>query len=705
MDRRSLLSEARGAGADGAAAVKHSNNYAEFFGAGAGDDDDDGDDDAALHDDAFLSRGGVGGGGGGGGGGRGGVVADALADGGGYVVMEGAADASPFPTAEARDEGCFCCVRALDNCFDRVPCFSGYQRFRHGVWMVVSGNSSKYGSLTRYWPSLVFETLIVLLILDNIVMAVLVSEEEYATDAHFVSLYYTTEVVSLLVFTVEYALRLWAAPEGRLKRKQRRSRSRPGTMVNLRHGCCSSRLRWIFSPLSILDLVVLLGFYIDALATAVGEDEHGGGGGGGGGGNSTGTSSRTGSGSKGFTALRLLRLLSVFRFERQSKGLKHLKTVLSRKVPELILALFVSVILLLTSATLMYALEGDTHPEFNSISRSLWWSAMTITTVGYGDVSPHTSAGQVVASFVAFMGVCLFALPSAVLGSGLIEVMTETRHAAFVEARRARARARKRRLLDTRRGGRRGRGRGGGGGKGTGAAAAAAAAGLGGKGVEGPKYGRRDGVGSSGGGGIGQGERKSSRGSASPMLSPSFSGGNGALEMTSTRALRVERAGSARSGDRGMPRTLSVDSDVSEDGTGLSARSLEGIGLPRFSDVFDVQNPEHLVAASALLLGDGGGGARGGAGGMGDSGAAVARGDGPQLSADFWLQFRPEKGGLVALHAFVSRRLAQEYLFEHLGQEDEDEDGGAGSLPDDPSPMALRRGGGGSAGSDPFMKL
>ena len=272
MDRRSLLSaEQAGVGADGprgnsngnGAAVKHSNNYAEFFGADGIDDVDN------FNDGVFFSISGGTGGGGVTGGGTGG--GDAMVDDGDYFVMDGAGDgstSSPFPTAEARDEGCFCCVRALDNCFDRVPCFSGYQRLRQNVWMVVSGNSSKYGSLTRYWPSLVFETLIVLLILVNIVMAVLVSEEEYAVDANFVSLYSTTEVISLLVFTVEYALRLWAAPEGRLKRKQRRSRSHPGTMVNLRHGCCSSRLRWIFSPLSILDLVVLLGFYIDALATA-----------------------------------------------------------------------------------------------------------------------------------------------------------------------------------------------------------------------------------------------------------------------------------------------------------------------------------------------------------------------------------------------------------------------------------------------------
>ena len=76
-----------------------------------------------------------------------------------------------------------------------------------------------------------------------------------------------------------------------------------------------------------------------------------------------------------------------------SKGLKHLKTVLSRKVPELILALFVSAILLLVSSTLIYAIEGSEYPDFDSISKALYWSAMTVTTVGYGDVVPKTLAG------------------------------------------------------------------------------------------------------------------------------------------------------------------------------------------------------------------------------------------------------------------------------------------------------------------------
>jgi voltage-gated potassium channel len=308
-----------------------------------------------------------------------------------YLTIEGSdsdfyeRDDDDLSSFSKREQRCCSCISLLDDYFDSTPCFNGYTRIRRDVWEIVSGRSSKYGSVTRYWPSLIFEIIIFMIIVTNVILSVLISEESYALDSDFVALYGTIEIISTLVFTLEYAIRLWAAPSGRDKNSSKRSRSRR-EVVKLQHGCCSSRLRWCLAPLSLLDLMVLIGFYIDYLST---------------------------SGAKqGLTAVRLLRLLSIFRFERQSKGLKHLGQVLKRKIPELVLAFFVAIILLFTSATIMYAVEKE-YPEFSSLSKALWWSAMTITTVGYGDVSPNTGTGRIIASIVAFMGLCLFALPSA----------------------------------------------------------------------------------------------------------------------------------------------------------------------------------------------------------------------------------------------------------------------------------------------------
>ena len=311
--------------------------------------------------------------------------------------------------------------------------------------------------------------------------------------------------------------------------------------------------------MSLLDLLVLIGFYVDYLST---------------------------SGAKqGLTAVRLFRLLSIFRFERQSKGLKHLGQVLKRKIPELILALFVAIILLVTSATLMYAVENE-FPEFSSLSKALWWSAMTITTVGYGDVSPNTGAGRIIASVVAFMGLCLFALPSAVLGSGLIEVMTENRHAAFLERKRARKSRRSRRSLYQAQ--------------------------------------RRD-------------SYASVEGGDEEIKSSSFgTGSEGGGEMKGVEMSKFI--------DKNTTRSMSMDS--SDDSPRHSSKN--GVGL-LFSDIFDVRNPQHLMAVSALLT------------------------DEPNAYS-FFQRFQTEPGGLIGLHALVTQRLAEAYLHEHLEEEEDEEE-------------------------------
>ena len=112
--------------------------------------------------------------------------------------------------------------------------------------------------------------------------------------------------------------------------------------------------------------------------------------------------------------------------ERQSKGLKRLFTVLKRKIPELLITVFVASILLIVASTLIYYVEPET---FNTIPEGIWWATQTLTTVGYGDIYPKSSGGRVIGVFVAFLGVCLFALPAGVLGSGLMEIVAEKRHA------------------------------------------------------------------------------------------------------------------------------------------------------------------------------------------------------------------------------------------------------------------------------------
>jgi len=80
---------------------------------------------------------------------------------------------------------------------------------------------------------------------------------------------------------------------------------------------------------------------------------------------------------------------------------------------------------LLLASSLMYFIEESAQPDkFSSIPATMWWGIITVTTVGYGDVSPVTPAGQILAGVIALLGIAIFALPAGILGSGFMEQLT-----------------------------------------------------------------------------------------------------------------------------------------------------------------------------------------------------------------------------------------------------------------------------------------
>jgi len=123
--------------------------------------------------------------------------------------------------------------------------------------------------------------------------------------------------------------------------------------------------------------------------------------------------------------LRAFRLLSIFklgRYARKSQSLSLLRRVILRKQEIFSLMVFFLVFVILFSSTIMYLVEHPAQPDkFSSIPAAMWWAAMTVTTVGYGDIYPVTPIGQSIGSIVTLMGVLLLALPSAILASGFIE--------------------------------------------------------------------------------------------------------------------------------------------------------------------------------------------------------------------------------------------------------------------------------------------
>lgn len=185
------------------------------------------------------------------------------------------------------------------------------------------------------------------------------------------------EQFSIAVFTVEYILRVWMCT------------------VNADYQYTVwGRLRFMLTPLMVIDLIAILPFYLPLL----------------------------------FPDLRFLRSLRLFRFfrilklSRYSTSLRTLGRVIHSKKEELIVSFFVLFILLFCASSLIYFAEHEAQAEaFPNIPMSMWWGVITLTTVGYGDVYPVTLIGKLLGAILAVLGIGIFALPAGILASGFSE--------------------------------------------------------------------------------------------------------------------------------------------------------------------------------------------------------------------------------------------------------------------------------------------
>lgn len=191
------------------------------------------------------------------------------------------------------------------------------------------------------------------------------------------------ELFSVAVFTVEYVARIWSVTEA------------PGYDTPFR-----ARLRFAATPLLLVDLFAILPFYLTALGV-VGELRF-------------------------LRAVRLVRFLRLLKLARYSESLRAFDRVYRDKKPDMILAAFANVLLLVVSSGLMYYAETGAQPDvFSSIPATMWWGVVTLTTVGYGDMTPVTPLGQLLGGVTAVLGIGLFALPASILASGFVAEATE----------------------------------------------------------------------------------------------------------------------------------------------------------------------------------------------------------------------------------------------------------------------------------------
>lgn len=214
------------------------------------------------------------------------------------------------------------------------------------------------------------------LILLSVVLAII--DTERTVRASHGGVIFVAELLIFTVFSIEYLARLYAAGE------------------DPRYRGVQGRLRYVVSAWALIDLLALLPFLL----------------------------SLGGSNSVAFRVIRVLRMLRIAKLGRMTTAWDLLaESIWSRRF-ELGITTMVAGMLLLVSSTLLYLIEGDTQPEsFGSIPRALWWSVATLTTVGYGDVTPMTALGKFAAGLTALAGIGMIAMPAGILAGAFSDVV------------------------------------------------------------------------------------------------------------------------------------------------------------------------------------------------------------------------------------------------------------------------------------------
>ncbi len=248
---------------------------------------------------------------------------------------------------------------------------------RGHVYAVVEGGRRGYPA------GRAFDVFLIVIIILNVAAVILGTEPEMPHSWH--RLFDILEDVVVAVFTVEYVLRVWTIIEDPRQKYQDPVRG---------------RLRWIMSPLAIIDVLAFVPFYLSSVvaidATLAG-------------------------------LLRMVRLIKLLRF---TTAFHTLASVVYNERRPLTAAFTVMGILVITVSTLAYLAEREMQPDkFGSIPQAMWWGLVTLSTVGYGDLTPITPFGRVVGGLATILGVACFAMPAGILASGFID---EIRRRQFV---------------------------------------------------------------------------------------------------------------------------------------------------------------------------------------------------------------------------------------------------------------------------------
>ncbi|XP_027855441.1 potassium voltage-gated channel subfamily D member 2-like isoform X2 [Xiphophorus couchianus] len=261
--------------------------------------------------------------------------------------------------------------------------------FREYLWRAFENPHTSTLALVFYYVTGFF---IAISVMANVVETVPCGtlpnrSKEMSCGDRYALAFFCLDTACVMIFTVEYLLRLIAAP---------------------------SRCKFMKSVMSVIDVVAIMPYYIGLVMTD--NDQVSG----------------------AFVTLRVFRVFRIFKFSRHSAGLRILGYTLKSCASELGFLLFSLTMAIIIFATVMfYAEKGSTATKFTSIPAAFWYTIVTMTTLGYGDMVPKTIVGKVFGSICSLSGVLVIALPVPVIVSNFSRIYHQSQRAEKRRAQRA----------------------------------------------------------------------------------------------------------------------------------------------------------------------------------------------------------------------------------------------------------------------------
>ena len=229
--------------------------------------------------------------------------------------------------------------------------------------------------------SRVFDISLLSLIILNVCLVI---ADTFTLPENIKIIFNIIEKVSVIIFTIEYVLRVWTAD-----------------LLYPEKNYFVAKIKYIFSFLALIDLLAILPFYIPYIIPID---------------------------LRVLRMLRIIRLFRIFKINRYTDALTKIFSVFKSKKHELLSSIFVVILLMIVAAVLMFNIENTAQPEvFKNAFDALWWALATLTTVGYGDIYPVTVLGKILSAVIALLGIGLVAVPTGIISAGFVEAISNTK--------------------------------------------------------------------------------------------------------------------------------------------------------------------------------------------------------------------------------------------------------------------------------------